>query len=888
MNNNKILNDEILLIADAISSHQILLEKIIVPHYTLQIAETAQAGLEKISKAAPLLILLSIHLKDKNSFEFCSELKNNPLTKDITIILFSSENNEALRIRGFESGATDFIFSAMNEKEILARIKIAFNTRQTQIKMQKELEKVTDLDTSKAYESESDYFKDKYRSMVENANDIVFSINMDGTLTYGSPNWNSIFGHDVNDHIGKSVFESLIHPEDIPGCLNVIEKTIETKERQSGIEYRVLHKDGGWRWQRANTSPVIDKNGSVISLLGIGRDISEEKNAKEALLLSEQSYQGLFNAVAECIYILDEDGLILDVNASVEKTHGYTREELLGKSPSLLSAHGENKMQPISDLLQNKNAENIPEQFTIQAKTKENKVFIKEVNYAKGKHWGQDVMIVSARDITERKKTEEALKESEEKYRVLVENAMDIIYTFDKNLIIKSFNNVGVKLLGYTFDEVIGKSADFVLNDMEMEFSKRMLQNKLDGQEKTRYELSLIAKDGKIIPVEVQTQLIYKDGLFDGIQGIARDITERKKADKALQQTLLELSDYKYALDQAANVSISDQDGFIKYVNESFCKQYGYTADEIIGQNHDILNSGFHPQSFWEEFWETIQKGQVLKAEVRNKAKDGTFQWSDTTIVPFLNDEGLPYQYLSIRRDITEKRRLEQELAFKQINNQKLITELTIESQEKERKSISHELHENINQVLAGAKIYLGIYQSKNKEKDEMFDKGYDYLNIAMDQINKLSNSLVTGSLSDFGLLENLVDLVDEINKTKTLKVILDNKAENLNLIKNKQMLMLYRIVQEQINNIITHAEASTVKIQLSTLNNKVYLTISDDGVGFDTTQETKGFGYVYIKNRVEFYHGSLNIISSPGNGCILDIIVPINDKPRENVNYSI
>src|SRR5690606_1802196 len=143
------------------------------------------------------------------------------------------------------------------------------------------------------------------------------------------------------------------------------------------------------------------------------------------------------------------------------------------------------------------------------------------------------------------------------------------------------------------------------------------------------------------------------------------DVTEKVEAEEELLKAYKKVSDYKFALDESSIVVITDSDGTITYVNDNFCRVSGYSKEELIGANHRIVNSGFHDKGFFQNMWQTISSGKVWRGEVKNRNKSGASYWVDATIVPFLDSDNKPYQYMAVRFDITAKKKSEENILIK-------------------------------------------------------------------------------------------------------------------------------------------------------------------------------------------------------------------------------
>ncbi|NJR46260.1 MAG: PAS domain S-box protein [Hyellaceae cyanobacterium CSU_1_1] len=274
-------------------------------------------------------------------------------------------------------------------------------------------------------------------------------------------------------------------------------------------------------------------------------------------------------------------------------------------------------------------------------------------------------------EISRRQQAEAELKQINDRLEMKVQNRTAELTDFIENAVVPMHwitsdgkiawaNQAELDLLGYAKEEYIGRSiVEFHADRPVIDQLLRQLSNNETVQ---NYQARLCCKDGSIRHVLIDSNVSWHNGEFLHTRCFTRDVSEQQQVEQQLQATLRSLEFQKSALDRAAIVAITDTKGIIIYVNERFCQISKYAKAELIGQTHRIINSGYHPAEFFQELWTTIAKGKVWQGEIKNRAKDGSFYWVETTIVPFLDETGKPFQYLAIRFDISDRKQAEQKI----------------------------------------------------------------------------------------------------------------------------------------------------------------------------------------------------------------------------------
>jgi PAS domain S-box-containing protein len=326
--------------------------------------------------------------------------------------------------------------------------------------------------------------------------------------------------------------------------------------------------------------------------------------------------------------------------------------------------------------------------------------------------------------------------------------------------------------------------------------------------------------------------------------------------ERRMKATLKELREVKAALDEHSIVAITDAAGDITYANDKFCEISKYLRPELLGQNHRIINSGYHPKEFFRDLWRTIARGRVWHGEIRNRAKDGTFYWVDTTIVPFLNDAGKPEQYVSIRTDITHRKRLEQEL---------------LDISEREQRRFGHDLHDGLGQRLTGLEMLSHALAEELKGHAPALASLAERLNRELretvTQARLISHSLAPVQLHGDGLMRGLTELAASTSRLPgvTCRFVCDRPVQVHDL---TVATHLYRMAQEAVNNALKHGRARAIDISLTERPDGLELSVDNNGRAIAPVRRpTGGMGLNVMRYRAEMIGASLAIESGKRKG---------------------
>lgn len=645
-----------------------------------------------------------------------------------------------------------------------------------------------------------------------------------------------------------------------------------------------------------SAAPIRNGEGELVGVVLVFRDQTAEWQAGKALKESEEKFRNLADSSPAVIGIYQDDYWVY-VNPAAEKMSGFSLEELYGKkfweivSPeyrALVFKNGQERMSGHG------NASSY--EFKIL-----NKNGLEKWAYLSGssiKYNGRPAGIISIIDITEKKKAEKDAQEERKLLRTLIDNLPDPIYVKDQYCRKMIANHADVENIGCATEaEVIGKT------DLELFPDEIGLRGHLDDLSViqrgeaviNRQEVFYNAEGKKRWLLTSKIPIFDTDGNSSGLVGIGRDITEVKNA----EEQILKLS---MSIEQnPSTIVITDVDGNIEYVNPKFTEITGYSAEEVIGQNPRILNSGEMAVEVYQEMWKTIKSGEVWRGEFLNKKKNGELYWEWATITSIRNEDDEITNYIAIKEDISVRKQMEAEL---------LVAKNKAEESDRLKSAflanMSHEIRTPLNSIIGFSEL-LADSHFEIEEKDEFIEhiisNGNSLLSIISDimDISKMESGMVRIRTKEVHVIKIVTEIRKQFLRRFEEKGI-DFQLKHEHELESVQVLADPERLNQILNNLISNALKFTAKgfVQLgfSRVGNMLQFEVKDTGIGisadfhariFDRFSQVEasnsrqyggnGLGLAITKNLIELMGGKIWLESEPKIGTSFYFTLPLNDR---------
>jgi PAS domain S-box-containing protein len=728
---------------------------------------------------------------------------------------------------------------------------------------------VQDITVRKHVEEELKEKEKRYRTLFDLSPSGIILIDTDGIII------------DVNDSFCNSV---LYKSDELIG--NNIRSLVPAENHQLVGEHildilsgkifehvvKNIKKDGTLCDMELRESSVLLPDGRK-GILSAANDITERKRAEEALRESEAKFRNLADYSPNMIFI-NKRGKVVYANKLAEEMTGYRKDEIYSDSFNFMELIDPEYRELIMFNLKmhSEGREVPPAEYrlrTVSGKSIDSVINTKLINYE-----GGTAILGIVTDITERKRIEKALQLSEKQYRELFEQSPEAIYIHLDSIIVDG-NPEFVKLLGASgLDELLGKSIFDILHPDYREADKSRLKVIINPGTNAPYrEEKFIRLDGNIVDVEVgAAPILLKDK--QAVQVLIRDITERKRAEEALQES--EEKWRSITENSADHIMLLDKETNILFSNKTFPD---LTLNDVVGKSAYSLI----PKPFINVarncFSNVLNTGKQDSYETEYQTKNNETKYFSVRVGPVFKS-GKVVAMVSSSTDITKRKIIENSLKESYARLRSLAERLQM-IREEERASVAREIHDDLGQSLTALKMDISWLQ-KNPDMDrakrtEKFNTILDLTNSTIQTVKKIASDLRPGVLDDLGLISAIEWQKDEFESRYRIKCKLAINKKDIQLTE-KVSIAVFRIFQETLTNIARHSEASRVDVKLDFLENKkLILEIHDNGIGIDSeiVRSPKSFGLIGMKERVNILKGTMEIIGMPSKGTLVRVIMP-------------
>ncbi|KIC94816.1 PAS domain S-box protein [Flavihumibacter solisilvae] len=752
--------------------------------------------------------------------------------------------------------------------------------------------------------------EERFRALFKNSLDIVFLVSPQGKLTYATPSLQKILGYDETE-ILQAQIRLIIHPEERSAFDAALKKLANGKEKDIILQLRALHRSGHWLWMELKGESKLSNpsiNGIIMSL----RDITEYIEIEKTLKHYSDRITGMLHSITDGFIAVDRDFYITMYNAVAQDLLDHSPNLRVGKSAWELAS----------------NAKTSTSYKALNQAVRENRT-IRFEEYANRLNRWFDVsafpfdqgLFIYFKDVSERKLQEGLLQLEKEVLEMHTGSNASLPEIANHLLVgLEALNNkiaCAVCLVKPNLRDATCLSApglpdayrEFVentpLDPMLTTCGRAILQRQQviidnipesDLAEETRvkadalgirasWSIPIISSLNEILGTFVVYFRDARQPVPDELNMISRAthiltmIIENKHAAENVR-----ISNERYLLaTRAANEAIWDWDAVNDEVfwGEGFTSLFGY-APGRWPSNTDNWEKNIHPDDRdrvlknLKHFTSGAKTGLFME-EYRFRKSTGTYAIVIDKAYCIYDERGQVRRMIGSMEDVTDRKQLEQQLIQQEVYKQQQIARAVVDVQESERAEIGKELHDNVNQLLTTAKLFLEVGRNDPEMQHQMMKRSSDTIMSAINEIRKISRSLMPASISDLGLISSVNDLVQNIAIARQLVVDFRYDPDLDKLLNAKQKLMLFRIIQEQVNNVLKHAHASSLIIVISSLPDLIRLEIADNGIGFDLEQAKMkdGVGLSNILSRAAIFDAAVQVKTAPGKGCQLIIDLP-------------
>ena len=740
---------------------------------------------------------------------------------------------------------------------------------------------IVDITERKRAEDALRESEERYRGLFENCTDFVYTLDLQGIFTKVNKAAEHLTGYTKTELIGMSN-RDYTPIETHKRIFEAFNRLFETGEPLQDFPLEVTVKDGSRKY--FETSATILKQGDeIIGFQGISRDITERRQAEEALHKSEALLKEAQRVAHIGHWELGPDIGTPVWSEEIFRIFGLDPQE---GEPSFTDhetyVHPED--WPVLDnAVRKAGRDGTPFDLVFRILKPGGEVgWMHAIGTSSMDDEGNITRLFgTAQDVTALWQAEDALTKSEEKYRTLIESLQEGIWVIDEDNNTTFVNGPMANMLGYTVEEIMGKPLLSFVDDEGVRIANKLMERRRQGI-KEQHEFEFRRKDGSSVFTLVEAiPMTGKDGNYKGAIAGVIDITDRKRAEEALQKSE---SKYRDLVEHVNDVIFAtDEKRIITYISPVVESVFGYSPSELIGRPFvEFIHEKDLPM-LRKRFCELLS-GAIGPGEYRIITKSNEIRWVRSSSRPIF-DQNHSIGVRGILTDITEQKKAEQELRKSQRQLRDLSTHLE-SVREQERRSIAREIHDDIGQGMTALKMDLVWFQKRLREDQgalsEKMTSMVRLVDTTIQSLKRISSELRPGVLDDLGLSAAMEWMASGFQERTGITCELNFDPEEI-VSDESLSTAIFRIFQESLTNVGRHADATRVKIGLRQETGTLVLTVRDNGKGITPEQisDSQSFGLIGMRERAYQFGCKLRIKGYRGKGTEVTLRIPIKEDKQ-------